>query len=141
MIALGYANLLIIPFSNIFGCRLTSLVCSVICIVATIWQAVARTYGSFLGARIVNGLGAAANETIMVVVVADVMFLHERGAWMGLNLYEDKHEGILSDLLLILFSWSYFLGAMLGPIISGGIATNVSYRWFFWVCTIAQGVS
>ena len=30
-----------------------------------------------------NGLGGAANESIMAVVVADVMFLHERGAWMG----------------------------------------------------------
>ena len=86
MIALGYANLLIIPFSNIFGRRPASLICSITCIVATIWQAVAKSYGSFLGARIVNGLGAAANETIMAVVVADVMFMHERGAWMGLFL-------------------------------------------------------
>jgi predicted MFS family arabinose efflux permease len=89
VIALGYANLVIIPFSNIFGRRLTSLICAMTCVLSNIWQAVATSYGSFLAARVVSGLGAAANESIMTVVVADVIFLHQRGSWMGLYLYVD----------------------------------------------------
>jgi len=27
---------------------------------------------------------------------------------------------------------------MLGPVISGSVASQVSWRWFFWACTIAQ---
>lgn len=87
MITLGYANLIIIPFSNIFGRRLTSLICAIVCVLSNIWQAVATSYSSFLAARVVSGLGAAANESIMAVVVADVIFLHQRGSWMGLYLY------------------------------------------------------
>ena len=30
---------------------------------------------------------------------------------------------------------------IIGPIISGNIAAHVTWRWFFWVCTIATAVS
>jgi hypothetical protein len=30
---------------------------------------------------------------------------------------------------------------MIGPIISGNIAAHVTWRWFFWVCTIATAIS
>jgi Flp pilus assembly protein protease CpaA len=33
------------------------------------------------------------------------------------------------------------MGLFVGPIISGNIAARVSWRWFFWACTIAQIVN
>jgi len=53
---------------------------------ANIWQGFATSYTSFIGARVISGLGAAANESIMPIVINDVMFLHQRGVWMGLYL-------------------------------------------------------
>jgi MFS family permease len=38
-------------------------------------------------------------------------------------------------------SWCYFMGLFVGPIIAGNIAARVSWRWFFWACTIAQGLN
>jgi MFS family permease len=84
--ALGYANFIIVPFSNVFGRRPTILICGLLCVLANIWQAKVTSYNSFIGARVISGLGAAANESIMPMVVADVYFLHERGLWMGLYL-------------------------------------------------------
>ncbi|KAI1373860.1 putative MFS transporter [Hypoxylon crocopeplum] len=122
-ITLGYANFLVVPAANLLGRRPVVLVCGVICILANIWQGLVTSYPSFLGARVVSGIGAAANESIMPMVIADLLFLHQRGSSMAL------------------YFWAYFLGLFIGPIISGAIASQISWRWFFWVCTILQGAS
>ncbi|KAI1775386.1 putative MFS transporter [Hypoxylon cercidicola] len=122
-ITLGYANFLIVPAANLFGRRPVVLVCGLICILANIWQGLVTSYPSFLAARVISGIGAAANESIMPMVVADLLFLHQRGSSMAL------------------YFWAYFLGLFIGPIISGAIASQISWRWFFWVCTILQGAS
>ena len=86
VLALGYANFIIVPCSNIFGRRATLLLFGIITCASTIWEALAKSHGSLLGARVINGLGTATSESIMVQVIADVFFLHERGLWMGLYL-------------------------------------------------------
>ncbi|KAL6831602.1 hypothetical protein V8C40DRAFT_262911 [Trichoderma camerunense] len=123
VILLGYCNFIIIPSCEIFGRRITLLVCAILNIGACIWQATATSYGSFLGARILAGTGASANESIMNVVVTDIYFLHERGKYVGS------------------YFWCYFMGLFLGPIISGAVAEHVSFRIFFWACTGAQGLN
>lgn len=81
------------------------------------------SFPSFLAARVISGLGAAANESIMPMVVSDLLFVHQRGRSMAL------------------YFWAYFLGIFIGPIIAGSIAARANWRWFFWVCAILQGVS
>ncbi|RFU31475.1 hypothetical protein B7463_g4869, partial [Scytalidium lignicola] len=48
-----------------------------------IWAAVAQSWGSLLGARIVQGFGASSSEALGPSVIADLYFLHERGTKMG----------------------------------------------------------
>lgn len=86
VITLGYANFLIVPCSNIFGRRFTSIVFAVFTLVTSIWVAVAKSHSSLLAARACNGIATATNESIMMQVVADVFFLHERGFWTGIYL-------------------------------------------------------
>ncbi|KAL5371972.1 hypothetical protein DPSP01_013850 [Paraphaeosphaeria sporulosa] len=119
----GYFNFIIIPCSEIFGRRITLLVCAALSLAACVWSATATSYGSFLGARVLTGTGSSANESIMNVVVADMFFLHERGRYIGS------------------YFWCYFVGVLLGPILSGAVAEQVSFRWFFWACAIAQGLN
>jgi MFS family permease len=83
---IGYTNFIIVPFSNIFGRRPAILICGLVCVLANIWQALTTSYPSFIGARVISGFGAGANESIMPMVIADVMFMHQRGLWMGLYL-------------------------------------------------------
>lgn len=122
-ITLGYANFIIVPAANVFGRRPIIIICGLICVLANIWQALVRSFPSFLAARVISGLGAAANESIMLMVVADLFFVHQRGRSMAL------------------YFWSYFLGIFIGPVISGSIAARASWRWFFWMCAILQGAS
>jgi MFS family permease len=86
VLALGYSNFVIVPFSNIFGRRAALVLFGVITCASTAWEALAKSHGSLLGARVINGIGTATSESIMVQVIADVFFLHERGLWMGVYL-------------------------------------------------------
>jgi len=117
VITLGYMNFLLVPFSNIFGRRATGLITASIVVGGNIWLALAKGTGNFLGGRVFNAIGAAANETLMVQVIADIYFLHERGQWMGV------------------YFTAYFLGCFIGPIIAGTMAQNLGWRSFFWLCT------
>ncbi len=86
VLALGYANFVIVPCSNIFGRRFTSIIFGVLTVATSIWEALATSYSSLITARVINGIATATNESLMVQVVADMFFLHERGMWMGLYL-------------------------------------------------------
>lgn len=81
-ITLGYANFLIVPAANVFGRRPVIIICGLICILANIWQGLATSYSSFIGARVISGIGAAANESIMPMVISDILFVHQRGRSM-----------------------------------------------------------
>ena len=88
-----------VPLSTTFGRRPVYLASTLLCFVSAILRAEAKTYGSFMGASILNGLAAGpaevnrkhhfgnhitaehCNQTIMPNVIADTMFLHERGAY------------------------------------------------------------
>jgi MFS family permease len=84
---------------------------------SNIWQATAKDTGILFGAGALNGLGGAVNESVMVQVIADMFFLHERGQWMGL------------------YFASYFIRLFIRPIIAGSMAEYVGWRNFFWLCS------
>ena len=82
----AYANFLIVPYSNIFGRRQACLTCAVLMILTEVWEALATSYQSLLAARVLNGLVSAISESVMVQVINDLFFSHERGTWMGIYL-------------------------------------------------------
>ncbi|KAE8382374.1 major facilitator superfamily domain-containing protein [Aspergillus bertholletiae] len=115
VLALGFSNFIIVPCSNIFGRRVTSLICCLLGAGTCIWQALASSYSSLLAARVVNGVATATSETILVQVVSDVFYLHERGVWTGV------------------YFMGYFWGLFIGPVISGNVAQRFGWRSFFWL--------
>jgi len=81
------------------------------------------TYGSFMGACVLNGIGAGPAETIQPAVIADIFFLHDRGFWNTVY-------------------WVVYMGSlMVGPIISGSMSYHVGWRNFWWFNTALIGMS
>lgn len=117
VITLGVAGFILVPLSNIFGRRAVSLTCAILIMLTCIWQALATSHRSLLAARALNGVVCATSETIPVQMIADVFFLYERGAWTGV------------------YFTGFFLGAFLGPVMSGAIAAHHGWKAFFWLET------
>lgn len=70
-----------VPLSTSFGRRPVYIFSQIICLASSIWRARAQTYGSFMGACVLNGIGAGPAESIQPAVIADIFFLHDRGFW------------------------------------------------------------
>lgn len=70
--------------STCFGRRPVAIFSSLICAFSSVWRARANSYDSFMGASVLNGVGAGPCETLMPQVIADVIFLHDRGKYQTL---------------------------------------------------------
>ncbi|OAL53688.1 MFS transporter-like protein [Pyrenochaeta sp. DS3sAY3a] len=123
ILVLGFSNFIWVPISTSFGRRPVYLMSQLINFGTSIWRAKANTYGSFMGACIVNGIGAGPAETTMPEVIADIFFLHDRGKWNTLY-------------------WVVYMGSlMVGPIVSGSMTETVGWRNFWWLNTGLLGLS
>jgi len=81
-----------VPISTSFGRRPAYIFSQLINIASAIWRARAKTYGSFMGACVLNGIGAGPAETVQPAVIADIFFLHDRGTWNTLYWVSTEHE-------------------------------------------------
>ncbi|KAJ5585661.1 hypothetical protein N7450_005448 [Penicillium hetheringtonii] len=104
VLALGFSNFIIVPFSNIFGRRMASLVFCLLGIASCIWQALATSYRSMLAARVVNGIATATSETLLVQVVSDIM-----GYFLGLFI-----GPVISGNIAQKYGWRSFFWLSLG---------------------------
>jgi MFS family permease len=115
ILILGFSNFIWVPLSSSFGRRIVYIASQLICLASVIWRAKAQSYGSFLGACILNGIGAGPAESIQPAVIADVFFLHNRG--FQNTVY-----------------WTAYMGSlMVGPIVSGVMSDRVGWRSFWWL--------
>lgn len=76
----GLGNLVWMPLVIKYGRRPVYVIAFGLYVIAAIWCSVATQYANFLVARIVMGFAAGAGECLAPVTIADLFFLHERGA-------------------------------------------------------------
>ncbi|KAJ5206440.1 Major facilitator superfamily domain general substrate transporter [Penicillium cf. griseofulvum] len=115
ILVLGFSNFFWIPIQTSYGRRPVLIFSTLICLVSNIWRAMATSYGSYMGACVLNGFGAGPAETSQPEIIADIMFLHERGAYNTM------------------YFTAYFGALMVGPIIAGPMAEHSGWRSFFWL--------
>lgn len=115
ILALGWFNVLVLPLANLHGTRLLLTISIAICSASYIWGALATGFYSFLGSRLLCGIGATLIESVGPLVIEQVWFVHERGAFLGL------------------YFAAVFASASVGPFLSAVFATTVGWRNFFWM--------
>ncbi|KAL1890041.1 hypothetical protein Sste5346_008476 [Sporothrix stenoceras] len=117
ILVLGFSNFIWVPLMVSYGRRPVAIFSTLLCLASSIWRAKATSYNSFMGASVLNGVGAGPCETLMPQVIADIIFLHDRGKYQTL------------------YFAMYFISLMVGPIISGAMDFHTGWRSFWWFNT------
>lgn len=64
------------------GRRPVLLLATLLMTLCSVWCAEAKTFGSLLAARVLQGAGAGASETVAPALIGDLFFIHQRGRAM-----------------------------------------------------------
>lgn len=120
--AVGACGIFISAFARKFGKRpltIFSISCS---LAGSIWAAVANSYPSLVGARVLQGIGIAMFESVTFAIVGDLYFVHQRGTRMAA--YVAFQSGL----------------ANLPGLIAGKITMDLGWRSVFWLLCIFLGI-
>ena len=101
--------------SDMFGRRNFLLLAIALFVGASALCGLAQTMGQLIAFRFVQGIGAGGIMTLTQTIISDVVGPRERVRYQGL------------------FSGTFALSAVAGPIIGGGLTTALSWRWVFYV--------
>lgn len=116
------APMLLAPFSEINGRYPVFVGAGIVYVIGQICCAVTQIYPGMLLARFATGVGSSVFSTMVGGVVSDLYHSHERNTPMAL------------------FSGAALAGTGLGPLVSGFVAQNTTWRWVFWLQVITCGV-
>jgi EmrB/QacA subfamily drug resistance transporter len=101
--------------SDMFGRRSFLLLAIALFVGASALCGLAQSMGQLIAFRFVQGIGAGGIMTLTQTIISDVVGPRERVRYQGL------------------FSGTFALSAVAGPIIGGGLTTALSWRWVFYV--------
>ncbi|KAG0131090.1 major facilitator superfamily domain-containing protein [Tuber indicum] len=117
----GIAGLFGSAVGRVWGKRPVYIVSTLLLFIGAVWNALAQNTDSFLGARILQGFGLGAFETIVPSTVGDMYFVHQRG------------KRIAFYNLTFLGS-TYFM-----PVLGGFISTRHGWRTQFQIISAFLG--
>jgi len=126
LLGVGAAAVFFVPSARIWGKRHAFIFGLILLIASSAWAGSAREfkapglgkYGSFIGARVVQGVGCAPFETLVNAAVSDLYFVHQRGIRMAFT------------------NLAVFGGAFFTPILVGKITESLGWYWAFYFVAI-----
>lgn len=116
------APMVLAPFSEFNGRRPIFVVTGTLFVLLQLCCAVTRSYAGMLVARFFVGCSSSTFSTMVGGVVADIYRSEDRNTAMAL------------------FSGAALFGTGLGPLVSGFVAANTTWRWIFYLQVITCGV-
>ncbi|KOS38860.1 hypothetical protein ACN38_g10301 [Penicillium nordicum] len=122
MVVAGASCPLTSALATKYGKRPVFFGSSVACLVGSIIGSASQSYNALLAARIIQGLGFAAYESLTFSVVGDLFFVHQRGAWVN----------------VVQFTLSAV--SNLSSVIAGPITAHLGWHYLFHILIAASGL-
>ncbi|KAI1370335.1 MFS general substrate transporter [Hypoxylon crocopeplum] len=122
LIGVGLSPLLLAPLSEVYGRKPILVTGSIIFLVWNTACGAAVTLGQMLAFRLLSGFGACVADAIAGGFISDLWDAEERGRAFAI------------------FMAAPLLGPALGPICGAFISQGTTWRWIFFVTSIASGV-
>ncbi|KAH7886989.1 major facilitator superfamily domain-containing protein [Phlebopus sp. FC_14] len=110
-------------FSDIFGRAQVFNGTMLIFAAGTLWCSLAASMNSLIGARLLQGIGAAGRQSIGVIVILDLTTADTRGLWLGF------------------FNLASAIGLAIGPVLGAVLSVDTNWRWIFWITLILIAVT
>lgn len=124
LLGAGAGAIFFVPSGRIWGKRHLFLVGICILIASSVWAGFVNTnYESFIGARVIQGVGCAPFESLLNAAVGDLYYVHQRGVRMAFT------------------NLAVFGGAFFTPILVGKITDSLGWEWTFFFVAIFLGIA
>jgi MFS family permease len=78
---------------------------------------------SLIGARLLQGIGAAGRQSVGVIIILDLTTADSRGLWLGF------------------FNCASSIGLAIGPVLGAVLSVDADWRWIFWITLTLIGVT
>ncbi|PMD33977.1 MFS general substrate transporter [Hyaloscypha variabilis F] len=113
-------------FSRKYGKRSLFVLSSVAAVIGNLVGSTSKDYNQLLAARIIQGLSVSTYESLLLVVIGDLFFVHERGIYFS----------VVSFLLAAVSN--------LASVVCGPITTNLGWKYLFHISlalSVAQTIA
>jgi MFS family permease len=120
LVGVGLGPLMLAPISEMYGRRPALLGGSIVFIIWNTGCGFAQSLSQMLAFRLLAGFGACAADAVAGGVLGDLWAPTERGRAFAV------------------YMAAPLLGPGVGPIVGAYIATGTSWRWVFWITSIAS---
>ncbi|KAG7665398.1 uncharacterized protein J8A68_001086 [[Candida] subhashii] len=110
-------------FSMAFGRKQTLSVSVILFEAGSLVSALSNSMSMLIAGRVLTGLGGAGIQSISVIIASEITPISKR------------------PIIMALVALSFSVSSTLGPIIGGAFASNVSWRWAFYINLPIGGVA
>lgn len=120
-ISIGLGTLVMSPFTNLYGRKITYLLCLLCGLVGSVWFALSKKTADTIWSQMFVGISESCAEAQVQLSLSDIFFQHQLGS------------------VLTVYIMATSIGTFLGPLIAGYISAGESFRWVGWWAVIISG--
>ncbi|CAI8505029.1 unnamed protein product [Hanseniaspora opuntiae] len=119
-VAIGWGTLLMSPFSNLYGRKISYLICLLFSLFGSIWLALSKNTADAIWCQFFIGISESCAEAHVQLSLSDIFFQHQLSS------------------VLTLYIMATSIGTFLGPLIAGYISQGLDFTWVGWWAAIVS---